>query len=102
MKRGIRLEIPDGGKKLLMPHAQKNPAASLQMGHPGLFILDGQQERPGVEPDHPAQEGLDLSGYRVSILFEHQTLSLPKEAALRPLMRGTSDSSKILLDPKGG
>jgi hypothetical protein len=72
LKRFIGFEIPDGGKKLLMPDAEKNPAAPPQMAHPGLFILDGHTERPGVQSDHPTQKGLDLPGDGIPIFFEHQ------------------------------
>jgi hypothetical protein len=72
LKRFIGFEIPDGGKKLLMPDAEKDPAAPPQMAHPRLFILDGHTERPGVMPDKPAQKSLHLPGYGIPIFFEHQ------------------------------
>jgi hypothetical protein len=58
----VVLEMSDGGKELLVPGAQHDPAAAPEMVHPSFFILDPYPERQAVKPNKMVEKRMKPSG----------------------------------------
>jgi hypothetical protein len=54
--------MSDGGKELLVPGAQHDPAAAPEMVHPSFFILDPYPERQAVKPNKMVEKRMKPSG----------------------------------------
>lgn len=55
---GIGLVVTNGREKLLMPAAQEDLAAVLQVLEPGVFVFDVEAEGPTVDADEMIQRTL--------------------------------------------
>lgn len=55
---GIGLIVTNGREKLLMPAAQEDLAAVLQVRKPGFFVFDVEAEGPTVDADEMIQQTL--------------------------------------------
>jgi hypothetical protein len=60
-----------GGKKMLMPGAQKNPSAASKIVHPFFFVFDLDSECRTVETNKPVKERMEL--FRLNYIFEFKT-----------------------------
>ena len=70
MIRGIGLEVADGREEHLVPAAQENPAAILQILQPGLLVFDVKAEGPAVGANDVIQRALNLASQQISIFFQ--------------------------------
>ena len=72
----IGLEMADGRKELLVPAAQQNPAAVLQILQPGPIVFDIKMEGPAIGTDKVIKRTLNLISQQISIFFQQQDLAL--------------------------
>jgi len=66
----IGFEMADGREEHLVPAAQENPAAILQMLQPLLLVFDAKAEGPAVGANDMIQRALNLASQQISIFFQ--------------------------------
>jgi hypothetical protein len=74
--RGIGLEVADGCKEYLVPAAQENAAAILQILQPGLLVFDVEAECPAIGTDEVIKRALYLANQQIPIFVQQQHLLL--------------------------
>ena len=58
----VALEVTDGRKEQLVPAAQEDAAAILQVVQPGLLVFNAKAKGPAVGTDDMIKRALNLAG----------------------------------------
>ena len=69
----IGLEVADGCEEHLVPAAQENPAAILQIFQPGLLVFDVKAEGPAVGADDVIEKAQSISPSAIFIMLTAYT-----------------------------
>ena len=70
----IGLEVADGREEHLVPAAQENSAAILQIFQPWLLVFDVQAEGPAIGADDVIKRALNLVSQEISIFFKQRDI----------------------------